>query len=254
MPFTFSHPALVLPLTYLPKKWFSLTGLIIGSLIPDFEYFLRMKIESNYSHTLLGLFLFDLPSGLLISFIFHNIIRNSLFDNLPIFLKSRVSTFTKFDWNKYFINNWFVVLISILIGAVSHLIWDSFTHNHGFFVETIPGLVNTIEIFGKQILILKILQHSSTIIGGLIIVFAFFKLPSNNEVIGRLNIKYWSILTGLTFLIIFIRFLTGLDLKLIGNLIVTCISAGFLAMTLTSILTNGIFLAEINGSRKDHNK
>ncbi|WP_113654854.1 DUF4184 family protein, partial [Pedobacter namyangjuensis] len=30
MPFTFSHPAIVLPLTYLPKKWFSLTGLVIG--------------------------------------------------------------------------------------------------------------------------------------------------------------------------------------------------------------------------------
>ena len=27
MPFTFSHPAIVLPLTYLPKQWVSLTGL-----------------------------------------------------------------------------------------------------------------------------------------------------------------------------------------------------------------------------------
>lgn len=41
MPFTFSHPAIILPLSYLPKKWFSLTGLIIGSLIPDFEYLLE---------------------------------------------------------------------------------------------------------------------------------------------------------------------------------------------------------------------
>lgn len=27
MPFTFSHPAIVLPLTFLPRQWFSLTGL-----------------------------------------------------------------------------------------------------------------------------------------------------------------------------------------------------------------------------------
>ena len=39
MPFTFSYPAIVLPLTYLPRRWFSLTGLIIGSLTPDFEDF-----------------------------------------------------------------------------------------------------------------------------------------------------------------------------------------------------------------------
>lgn len=52
MPFTFSHPSIVLPLTYLPKKWISLTGIVIGSLTPDFEYFLRMKIQSTYSHTI----------------------------------------------------------------------------------------------------------------------------------------------------------------------------------------------------------
>ena len=56
MPFTFSHPALILPLKYFPNKWFSLTGLVIGSLTPDFEYFLRMRIKSVYSHTLEGIF------------------------------------------------------------------------------------------------------------------------------------------------------------------------------------------------------
>lgn len=47
MSFTFSHPAIVSPLNYFPNKWFSLTGLVIGSLTPDFEYFLRMRIKSN---------------------------------------------------------------------------------------------------------------------------------------------------------------------------------------------------------------
>lgn len=58
MPFTFSHPAIILPFKYLPNRWISMTGLIIGSLTPDFEYFIRMKIESYYSHTNAGLFLF----------------------------------------------------------------------------------------------------------------------------------------------------------------------------------------------------
>lgn len=102
MPFTFSHPAIVLPLTYLPKKWFSLTGLIIGSITPDFEYFIRMKVQRDYSHTLSGLFWFNLPLGILLAFIFHGIVRNSLIENLPLFLKSRFSNFTRFNWLNFF--------------------------------------------------------------------------------------------------------------------------------------------------------
>lgn len=59
MPFTFSHPAIVLPLTSLPKRCISVTGFVIGSLTPDFEYFIRMKVKSEYSHTISGLFWFD---------------------------------------------------------------------------------------------------------------------------------------------------------------------------------------------------
>src|SRR6478609_2941554 len=102
MPFTFSHPAIILPITYLPRKWFSLTGLVVGSLTPDFEYFIRMRVQSDYSHTLSGLFWFDLPLGILLAFIFHNIVRDSLFENLPLILKSRLIRFKQFDWNSYF--------------------------------------------------------------------------------------------------------------------------------------------------------
>lgn len=237
MPFTFAHPAIVLPLTYLPKKWFSLTGLVVGSLPPDFEYFLRMRIESNYSHTLNGLFWFDLPLGLLLAFIFHNIIRKSLFDNLPIFLKSRFSAFTLFDWSGYFKRNWFIVVISILIGAASHILWDSFTHEHGYFVQSIPTLTNTTDIFGRQIPILKILQHLSTIIGGLAIAFTVYNLPTDKTRSGKVDLKYWIILAVLTLTIIATRFLFEFDIRKFGNVIVTVISATLISLILTSLIT-----------------
>ena len=142
MPFTFSHPAIVLPLAYLPSRWVSLTGLVIESLTPDFEYFLRMKIQSNYSHTLGGLFWFDLPLGILLAFIFHNIVRSPLIDNLPDFLKERFLIFDRFHWNQYFKKNYLVVVISILIGAASHVLWDGFTHHGGYFVEKLPVLAD----------------------------------------------------------------------------------------------------------------
>ncbi|MBX7204043.1 MAG: DUF4184 family protein [Bacteroidia bacterium] len=237
MPFTFSHPAIVLPLTYLPKKWFSLTGLVIGSLTPDFEYFLRMRIESNYSHTIDGIFWFDLPLGLLAAFIFHNIVWGSLFCNLPQVLKSRFLVFKQFDWNGHFKRNWLVVTISILIGASSHIFWDSFTHDHGYFVQTIPTLTNKANLFGTQIPVLKMLQHSSTLMGGLVIAFTIYKLPANKIENGKINFKYWLIVFGLTLTIITVRLLSGLELKEYGSVIVTAISAGLISITITSSLT-----------------
>ncbi len=236
MPFTFSHPAIILPLTFLPRQWFSLTGLVIGSLTPDFEYFLRMRIKSNYSHTIDGLFWFDLPLGLLLAFLFHNIVRDRLFDNLPTLLKSRFLTFKNFDWNRLFKQNWLVVTISILIGAASHIFWDSFTHDHGYFVQKIPVLQNSVDFLGKQFPFFKILPHSSTLFGALVIGFTIKKLPINKTKTGNINLKYWAILVGLTLTIISVRLSIGLDFKQYGNVIVTAISAGLISLTITPLL------------------
>lgn len=237
MPFTFSHPAIVLPLTYLPKRWFSVTGLVIGSLTPDFEYFIRMRIQSDYSHTLGGLFWFDLPLGILVAFIFHNIVRNKLFPNLPLLLKSRLMRFKGFDWNAYFQQNWFVVIISVLIGAASHILWDSFTHDHGYFVETIPALQDSSEILGKEIPVLKILQHTSTFLGALVIIFAIAKLPTDRSVSSSISLKYWSAVFAITVVVIAARLLSGLHYKLFGHMLVTAISALMIALIITSLLT-----------------
>lgn len=238
MPFTFSHPAIVLPLTCLPKRWYSLTGLIIGSLVPDFEYFLRMKVQSNYSHTISGLFWFDLPFGLLLTLIFHNVVRNCLIHNLPIALKSRFYQFIRFNWNKDFKKNWFIVLISLLIGSASHLFWDSFTHETGFFVRTIPALIHKIKIAGKEIPLFKILQHSSSLIGVSVLGFAIFKMRSKNDNINQINLEYWIISLSITFTIIGIKLITGLNYKSYGNLIVTIVSAGLIALIITPLLLN----------------
>jgi len=237
MPFTFSHPAIVLPLTYLPNRWFSLTGLIIGSLTPDFEYFLRMRIKSNYSHTIDGLFWFDLPLGLLLAFVFHNIVRDSLLKNLPVILKSRFSEARQFNWNRHFKDNWLVVMISILIGTASHILWDSFTHDNGYFVQIIPVLQSSIDLFGVQIPFLKISQHSSTLIGALAIFFAIYKLPSKKVEEHDVSIKYWIVFASLTLMIIVIRLLSGLELKQYGDVIVTTTSACLLSLFLTSLIS-----------------
>ena len=236
MPFTLSHPAIVLPLKFLPKRWFSLTALVIGSLTPDFEYFIRMKVQSDFSHTFLGIFWFYLPLGILLAFIFHNTVRNSLFDNIPMSLKSRLNRFNEFNWNRYFMSNWHTASISFLLGAFYHVFWDSFTHKHGHFVEVIPELSRTILLFGKKIAVFKLLQHSSTLIGGFAIMLAIFQIPSDAKVARKVNVRYWIVFVTIILGIILLRLLGGLEYRAYGHLIVTAISSLMISSILTPIV------------------
>ena len=236
MPFTFSHPAIILPLQDFSKNWFSLTGLVVGSLTPDFEYFIRMQIQSNYSHTLYGIFWFDLPLAILLSFAFHNFIRNTLFTNTPNFIKSRLFLFTMFNWNYYFKRNWIIVILSIIIGIASHLFWDSFTHQHGYFVEHISILNNNLFFLKNKIPIWKIAQHLSTLIGAIIIIIAFLKLPKNTIHQLDINKRYWAFICMFTLIISILRFSPNLKLATFGNIIVTVISALVISLIVVPVL------------------
>lgn len=235
MPFTFAHPAIVLPFKFLPKKWYSLTGLIVGSLIPDFEYFLRMRMQSNYSHTISGLFWFDVPLGLLVAFLFHKIARNSLYSNLPLVLKSRLLRYNEFDWSTYFKKQWLVVLLSVLVGSITHLFWDSFSHTHGYFVQLFPELNNTVPLLGQQLPVFKLLQHGSTLVGGIVLLIALVKLPVETSIKSTLKLTYWVLFVVIVLVLVAFRILTGLSFIAYGHLIATCISAVLISLVLTPL-------------------
>ena len=92
MPFTTSHPAIVLPLKMLKPRWFSLTGLMAGAMAPDLLYFLMMQTSyRGVSHSWLGLFVFCLPAGIAFSFAFHHLFKQPVIHNLPWPLDRRLS-------------------------------------------------------------------------------------------------------------------------------------------------------------------
>ncbi len=234
MPFTFSHPAAVLPLTYLPKSWTSMTGLVIGSLAPDFEYFLRMRVYSSYSHTWTGMFWFDLPLTIILAFAFHIIVRNSFINNLPVFLTRRFLVFTGFDWSRHFKENFLVVIVSILFGVTTHILWDNFTHEHGHFVQKYDSMQKNLTIAGNSIAVYKLLQHASTIIGGIIIIYALFQLPPDTNYQRKNSIfRYWFLVSMIILITIGIRLSTGLDYRQFGDVIVTMIAGGLIGLLLT---------------------
>lgn len=236
MPFTFAHPAIVLPLAILPRRWFSWTGLVVGSMTPDFEYFLRMRVQSHYSHTLSGLFWFDLPLGFILAYWFHHLVRDCLFDHLPLQLKARLMAFRQFDWSGHCKKNGWVVAVSLLTGAASHIFWDGFTHEQGYFVHAFPTLATSVKVWGFSMPVFKILQHASTAIGGLAVAYAIYQLPLYPAAAANSRLKYWSLVTALTLSILILRIFAGLSLASYGALIATVIAAGCIALTLTPLL------------------
>src|SRR5690554_5675281 len=78
MPFTFAHPAVAIPFKYMSPQYFSLTGLVLGSMAPDFEYYFRLERYQSIGHSLPGLFLHALPVSIFLAVIFHYMIKESL--------------------------------------------------------------------------------------------------------------------------------------------------------------------------------
>lgn len=226
MPFTFCHPAIILP--FIKNKNASATALIVGAMSPDFEYFFRMKMQSEISHTLLGVFLVDFPLGFIVIFAFHGLIKKPLIQNSPIFIQQRLQGLKEFDWFRYFKTNVLIVLISFFVGTVSHIFWDSFTHWDGYFVQQFSVL--NLKIY--SIAVYKLAQHLSSIIGLGIIASYFFKLPVNEININTLAMRYWYLIACLSAVIIAIRFYYGTHMDQIGNAVVSVISPIIIAFCL----------------------
>ena len=176
MPLTIAHPAAVIPLARHMKKYGIFSALIIGSLMPDFSYFLFLPITREQTHSLAGMFWFCLPVGLLVYAVFHGLMKGPLLSLMPMELAARVEPYTK---DKEIVSREIKLLkicISIFGGTATHLLWDSFTHEGGFMVEALPFLNNILfRMFGYKVYAFKILQHGSTIIGVSLLLFWFFQ-------------------------------------------------------------------------------
>ena len=170
MPFTLSHPAAVLPL----RKYGVLSALVIGSMMPDVMYFLPfIPMHQSYGHTLPGLFFFCLPGGLLLLWLFHSLLKKPLISLFPSSQQEKLlaaSDHFHFGPGKRFTE----IAASIFVGAVTHVVWDSFTHSNGWGTLTIPVLRTQVtEIPGFIFMLAEILQFVSSIVGALVLLLAY---------------------------------------------------------------------------------
>ncbi|MBB6612267.1 DUF4184 family protein [Pontibacter sp. Tf4] len=178
MPFTAAHPALIVPLLRLHRRWLSVTGLIVGSIAPDFAYFLPVDRLGSLSHSLKGLLLFNLPMAFVLAILFHMLIRDQVMQQLPEYFRKRALAVQPVRVADLLLKNVHIFAISALIGSFTHLFWDSFTHYNGYFVRNYPFLQQPVSVLGILSLPLcRVLQHASTLAGFTVLLWHIHSLP-----------------------------------------------------------------------------
>ncbi len=166
MPLTFAHLAAILPFSR-KSKYINFSAMVLGSMAPDFEYFLRGQPMGEIGHTFAGFVYFNLPLVAVIYFIYHFFIHHTLFNHLPVFLQD-ASTNRIESSNRLKV---VVFIYSALFGMLTHVVWDAFTHINGYMVLRFPALLTkTYTIYGFDIPLYKFLQHGSTVVGIALIV------------------------------------------------------------------------------------
>lgn len=169
MPFTFSHPAAILPIHSRFKNWIPLSALVIGSLVPDAAYYLPTPEHfRTHSHTLLGTFSTSLPLGILVWLIFYWLAPSAVF-LLPS--PHREAIQPQLKRRSPSIPQALGVALGVLIGAWSHVLWDSFTHVRGWFVRHAPLMRK--PLFGSALPAYKGLQYFSSVFGLCVLFYVY---------------------------------------------------------------------------------
>jgi hypothetical protein len=178
MAFPIAHPAVVLPLALLPKRYASATGLIIGSLTPDLPHLAGISASGVYD-SWTALFWFCLPAGLILSFTFHRWLRVPLILWLPRGLKSRFARFKEFDWVHHLRRYWPAVILSLLVGSASHLAWDALdlTHTNGHVFRDLLAFTKPLNLGAFQIPLIRTIQHTPSVLGIIFIGLFIYRMP-----------------------------------------------------------------------------
>lgn len=124
MPFTFAHPAAVLPFVGRRRQGGWNAGLLAGALVPDL---LRPLLSFNreITHSLVGWAFIDTPVSLLLAWILHTFLARR-FHRLPG-MGVRGENSARFHV--------FTAAIGAAIGGITHLLWDVFTHDQSPFTK-----------------------------------------------------------------------------------------------------------------------
>ena len=170
MPFTVSHAVAVLPLAKYLGKFGALSALIVGSMMPDFAYITPFLVYGDIeAHSIIGIFVYSLPAGLVLYYLYHLLMAPVWTSLLPRKLQGFLSPHLLLG--KIPPIPFYILIFSLIIGAFTHVFWDFFTHAYGIprYVEWFNQPLTQID--GYNIMPFRVLQHFSSIFGLSLLMF-----------------------------------------------------------------------------------
>ena len=187
MPFTFAHPAAILPLRRYCPSLLNFPALFIGSMTPDAGYYLHNWQWAMLGHSFVGSLTFDVPAGLAFLGVFYLCLRPISALVPPPHRQIILSWLPSRKLPGAF--QILVAICSIVLGSWTHIIWDGFTHTNGWCVRNLAALTPTVFSIGSYpVTVWQLLQHASTIFGLFVLWRAYsaqaakFPPPANNIV------------------------------------------------------------------------
>ncbi len=170
MPWTFAHPAAVLPLRRIADAgYLSFPALLAGCLTPDVVYHLGLWNFGRFTHSPFGVMIVDVPAGLLLLSC-SSWLRQPIAALLPEPHRSALLRVQFLARGRRRVG---VMLLSLAIGAGTHLLWDAFTHQDAFFVRIFEWLGWPVRALGHEISVFHLLQHGGTLVGVSALVISY---------------------------------------------------------------------------------
>lgn len=145
MPFTASHPAAVLIGAAPLARWgLPVPALVIGSIAPDLFTMLPIPEVVHFAHTPLGLVTADLAVGVAAFVAWQVFFGPALIAIAPrawrARLPERLAESRGPQRGRLPLHFGWKVALAVLLGAATHLAWDSFTHDWMWGPQHIPWL------------------------------------------------------------------------------------------------------------------
>jgi hypothetical protein len=167
MPFTFSHIAATIPFR---RSRLILSAVVIGTMAPDFGYFVLAGPHTRWSHELPGLVVATLPAAFIVLWLYERFVKVSCSALLPNPLSERILPDVQpvaFGG----LGRLALILSSLMIGILTHIGWDSFTHRGTFLYDRLPLLREPVEVLQPYFHwdVGKMLQNASTVFGLVIV-------------------------------------------------------------------------------------
>ncbi len=171
MPLTFlAHQAPVLPIA---RRWPGRVdglAIVVGSMAPDMAYVLAGSRFSVWAHGFPAVVLFCVPVALLVSWLIARVVSPVLWDHLPGAGPFRLHDFRAMAAHRFV---WGWAGISALVGALSHVLIDHFTHGWGFVAQHVGWYGSFVfsEALGRQWTAVRIAQYTGHVVGSALCVW-----------------------------------------------------------------------------------